>query len=312
MLKFVGKRLLVMIPILLAVTLLIFSILSLLPGDVAIVMLGDNATPETIATWNEEHDMNSPFLLRYWHYIKNFVRGDFGNSWRTGTPVAKEFFQRFPTTLIFALGIVVINTLIASTVGIISAVKQYSIFDYAVVVLAMIFTAMPTFWIALLMILLFSLKLGWFPVTGGGSFHGFVLPWVAMAISGMASIARMTRSSMLDVIHSDYVQTARAKGCSPMRVVFNHELRNALLPMITMVGLILGASLSGTIIGETVFAIPGIGTYLLTGIRSYDMPVVVTCVFFIAAIISLVNLAVDILYMVVDPRLRSRFVKTKK
>lgn len=310
MLKYIAKRILMLIPILIGVSFLVFGILALIPVDVGAVHLGMTATPETIREWNESHGMYDPFLIRYFHYMAGLIQGDFGMSWSTNTPVVTEFVQRIPTTLILATGTIVLVVAVGIPVGIISAVKQYSVFDVTAVVSAMIFNAMPSFWLGLILMLFFSLKLGWLPATGGASFQSFILPWITSAAAMIASTIRMTRSTMLEVIRADYIQTARAKGAKSMRIVLKHELRNAMLPMITVVGLLLGAALAGAIIVETVFALPGVGTYMLTGINNYDMPVVMICVLFVATVIGIINLVIDILYMYVDPRLRSQFIKT--
>lgn len=310
MVKYVLKRVLMLIPILIGVSFLVFGILALIPVDVGAVHLGMAATPETIHQWNEAHGMYDPFLLRYVKYIGGLLRGDFGLSWTTNTPVFTEFLQRVPTTLTLAAGTIFLVVAVGIPVGVVSAVKQYSVFDVTAVVSAMIFNAMPSFWLGLILMLFFSLKLGLLPATGGGSFKSFLLPWFTSAAAMIASTIRMTRSTMLEVIRADYVQTARAKGAKPMRIVIKHELRNAMLPMITVVGLLLGAALAGAIIVETVFALPGVGTYMLNGINNYDMPVVMICVLFVAAVIGVINLVIDVLYMYVDPRLRGQFVKT--
>ncbi len=309
MIKYIVKRILILIPVLIGVSFLVFSILALMPGDVAAVQLGISATPEGIEKWNEEHGLNNPFLLRYFKYMKGLIKGDFGVSWSTNTAITKEFSERIPSTLALTAGTIVLVILIGVPVGIISAIKQYSIFDNITRLLAMLLTSIPAFWIGLLLILKFSLELDIFPATGGGSISHYVLPWITLSAAMSAQMIRMTRSAMLEVTRSDYVQTAKAKGAKPLRVVFVHQLRNALLPIITVVGIILGQTLGGAIVTETIFALPGVGTYLLQGIHKYDMPVVMISVLFIAGMIGLINLAIDILYMYIDPRLLSQFIK---
>ncbi|MEA4942597.1 MAG: ABC transporter permease [Oscillibacter sp.] len=309
MLRYIGKRLLILIPVLLGVSFLVFSILALMPEDVAAVQLGISATPEGIEIWNEEHGLNDPFLVRYAKYMKDLLTGNPGISWSTNTPIAREFAQRIPSTLALAAGTIVLVILIGVPVGVLSAIKQYSIFDNITRLLAMLLTSLPAFWLGLLLILKYSLELNIFPATGGGSVMHYVLPWITLSAAMSAQMIRMTRSTMLEVIRADYVQTARAKGAQPARIVFCHELRNALLPVITVIGIILGQTLGGAIVTETIFALPGVGTYLLQGINKYDMPVVMISVLFIAAMIGVINLIVDVLYLYVDPRLRSQFVK---
>ena len=307
--KFILKRILVLIPVLLGVSFLVFGILALMPADVASVQLGMSATPEAIEIWNEEHGMNDPFLVRYFNYMAGLIQGDFGLSWSSNTSVAVEIGQRIPTTLILTSGTLVVIIMIGIPVGIVSAVKQYSIFDGAAIILSMLLTSVPAFWLGLMLILLFALSLSWLPAMGGGSFSGYILPWITLSAAMAAQLIRMTRSTMLEVIRADYVQTAKAKGARPVRIIFKHELRNALLPMITVIGIILGTTLGGAIVTETVFSLAGVGTYLLNGIKNYDMPVVMISILFIASVIGIINLIIDVLYMYVDPRLRSQFVK---
>jgi len=303
MLKYISRRVLILIPVLLGVSFLVFAILAMMPADVAAVQLGVSATPEGIEKWNEEHGLNDPFLKRYFDYMGGLLTGDPGVSWSSNTPIKTEFVQRIPSTMALTAGTIVLVILLGVPVGVISAIRQYSIFDNISRLLAMLLTSLPAFWLGLL------LMLNVLPATGGGSFAHYILPWITLSTAMAAQMIRMTRSTMLEVIRADYVQTARAKGARPVRVVMVHELRNALLPIITVVGIILGQTLGGAIVTETIFALPGVGTYLLQGIFKYDMPVVMISVLFIAAVIGVINLLIDILYMYIDPRLRSQFVK---
>lgn len=309
MLKYISRRVLILIPVLLGVSFLVFAILAMMPADVAAVQLGVSATPEGIEKWNEEHGLNDPFLKRYFDYMGGLLTGDPGVSWSSNTPIKTEFVQRIPSTMALTVGTIVLVILLGVPVGVISAIRQYSIFDNISRLLAMLLTSLPAFWLGLLLMLKFALELDVLPATGGGSFAHYILPWITLSTAMAAQMIRMTRSTMLEVIRADYVQTARAKGARPVRVVMVHELRNALLPIITVVGIILGQTLGGAIVTETIFALPGVGTYLLQGIFKYDMPVVMISVLFIAAVIGVINLLIDILYMYIDPRLRSQFVK---
>ena len=309
MLKFIAKRLLVLIPVLIGVSFLVFSILALMPADVASIQLGMAATPEGIEQWNEEHGLNAPFLTRYLNYMAGLFTGDLGKSYTTNIAISAELTQRIPATLSLAAGTMVLVIAIGIPVGVVSAVRQYSIFDNVSRLLAMLLTSIPAFWLGLLLILKFSLELDWLPATGGESFSHYILPWITLSAAMAAQLIRMTRSTMLEVIRADYVQTAKAKGAKPMRIIMVHELRNALRPMVTVIGITLGQTLGGAIVTETIFALPGVGTYLLQGINKYDMPVVMASVLFIAAMIGVINLAVDVLYMYIDPRLRSQFMK---
>ena len=309
MLKYISRRVLILIPVLLGVSFLVFAILAMMPADVAAVQLGVSATPEGIEKWNEEHGLNDPFLKRYFDYMGGLLTGDPGVSWSSNTPIKTEFVQRIPSTMALTAGTIVLVILLGVPVGVISAIRQYSIFDNISRLLAMQLTSLPAFWLGLLLMLRFALETEVLPATGGGSFAHYILPWITLSTAMAAQMIRMTRSTMLEVIRADYVQTARAKGARPVRVVMVHELRNALLPIITVVGIILGQTLGGAIVTETIFALPGVGTYLLQGIFKYDMPVVMISVLFIAAVIGVINLLIDILYMYIDPRLRSQFVK---
>ena len=266
MLKYIAKRLLILIPVLLGVSFLVFAILAMMPADVASVQLGVSATPEGIEKWNEEHGLNDPFIERYLNYMKNLLTGDPGVSWSSNTPIKTEFLQRIPSTMVLTAGTIVFVILLGVPVGIISAIKQYSIFDNVSRLLAMLLTSLPAFWLGLLLILKFSLDLNWLPATGGESLSHYILPWITLSAAMAAQMIRMTRSTMLEVIRADYVQTAKAKGAKSMRIVMVHELRNALLPMVTVIGIILGQTLGGAIVTETIFALPGVGTYLLQGI----------------------------------------------
>ena len=309
MLKYISRRVLILIPVLLGVAFLVFAILAMMPADVAAVQLGVSATPEGLEKWNEEPGLNDPFLKRYFDYMGGLLTGDPGVSWSSNTPIKTEFVQRIPSTMALTAGTIVLVILLGVPVGVISAIRQYSIFDNISRLLAMLLTSLPAFWLGLLLMLKFALELDVLPATGGGSFAHYILPWITLSTAMAAQMIRMTRSTMLEVIRADYVQTARAKGARPVRVVMVHELRNALLPIITVVGIILGQTLGGAIVTETIFALPGVGTYLLQGIFKYDMPVVMISVLFIAAVIGVINLLIDILYMYIDPRLRSQFVK---
>jgi peptide/nickel transport system permease protein len=218
---------------------------------------------------------------------------------------------RIPVTLKLSLGALVIVVFFGLSIGIISAVKQYSFIDTISLLFTMIATAMPAFWLGLLLMLFFALQLGWLPATGVGSFSNYIMPWITIAFGYMAMLVRMTRSSMLEVIRQDYTRTARAKGAKEKTVILKHALRNALLPIITVIGLNLGQMVGGSLVTETVFALPGVGTLLLSAIRQQDIPIVMATIIFVAIAIGIINLIVDILYAFVDPRLRTQFIKER-
>ncbi|MDO5001872.1 MAG: ABC transporter permease [Eubacteriales bacterium] len=303
--KFIAKRLLAMIPVLIGITFIIYTILALTPGDPAVAILGETATQEQIEELREEMGLNDFFVIRYFKYIFNAVRGDFGTSYRTGLSVVSELMARLPYTFILAFFGVGLATIIGVPIGIVSAVKQYTLTDNVVTAVAMIMCSVPPFWLSLMLMMLFSLKLGWFPSIGVDSWRNFVIPIVAMAIGNMATMIRMTRSMMLEVIREDYIRTARAKGASERTIILKHALRNAILPVVTQVGISFGFQLGGAMVCETVFSIPGLGNMIITAVRQKDIPMVMGAIIFVAAAISLVNLLMDVVYVWIDPRLKT-------
>ena len=307
--KYIAKRLLTLIPVILGVTFIVFSIMALTPGDPGRMILGQNASQEAVDMLNDELGLNKPFLIRYVDYIIGAVQGDFGNSYRTGQPVFDEIFVRLPATVTLAVLAIITSVTLGIPLGILSAVKQYSLVDYISTVAAMLMASIPGFWLGLMMILLFSLKLGWLPPSGIGSFAHYIMPTIMLAIPNAAAILRLTRTTMLETIRADYIRTARAKGAPEKTVIWKHALKNALLPVITVVGINFGGLLGGTIIAESVFSIPGLGSLTLTAIRMKDIPQVMATVIFLAALFSIVMMLVDILYAFVDPRLRAMYVK---
>lgn len=314
MLKYIMKRLLMIIPVILGVSFIIFLIMNLTPGDPAIMILGEGAKPEQYAALREEMGLNDPFLLRYFRYVANAVQGDFGRSYRTNIPVFKEIATRIPYTLNLAVMSTLIAIAFGIPIGVLSAVKQYTILDNVALGISLLLTSMPAFWFALMLILLFSLQLRLLPSLGIDTWRHFILPAIAISSSTMASLLRMTRSTMLEVIRQDYIRTARAKGAKESRVIFGHALRNALLPVVTIIGVNFGFALGGAIVVEQVFAIPGLGQLMINAIRAKDTPMVIAAVLFAAIIVSIINLIVDIVYAYIDPRLKYKYVtiKTKK
>ena len=312
MLKYIGKRFLLMVPVILGVSFIIFSIMNLTPGDPALLILGEAATPEAVQELREEMGLNDNFFVRYGRYVINAARLDFGQSYRTRLPVIKEIFSRFPNTVTLAFWGISLAVIIGLPIGIISAVKQYTLVDGLSLATALLMTSMPAFWLGLILMLTFSLRLNLLPATGADTWKNFVLPSVTLAIGTMALLIRMTRSTMLEVIRQDYIRTAKSKGCSTRRVIFNHALRNAMLPVITVIGINFGFQLGGAMITETVFAMPGLGTLMITSVRMKDTPVVMASVLFVAILAGLINLLVDILYVFIDPRIKSQYIKPKK
>lgn len=312
MLKYIIKRLLIMIPILIAISFIIFMILDFTPGDPAALILGESATEESIAALREKMNLNDPFLLRFLRYLGNAFRGDFGNSYRTGLPVMEELAARIPTSLKLATVSIILVIIIGVPIGIISALKRYSLIDTISLTTALLLTSMPNFWLGLMLILLFSLALNWLPATGADSWQHFILPALTLSASVMAKTIRMTRSSVLEVSRQDYVDTAKAKGVSRLGIIRKHMLKNSLLPIVTVMGMNFAAMLAGGMIVESTFALPGIGSLTVTAIRMKDVPVAMGCILFIAIAISIMNLIVDVLYTVIDPRLKTSIQYTAR
>ena len=312
--KYILKRLLMLIPVILGVTFIVFFILNLSPGDPAAMILGEQATAEAIEMKREELGLNDPILVRYFNYMKDLLHGDMGVSYRNSISVWEQVTDRFPNTVVLAIAGILVALLIGLPLGILSAKKQNTIIDNISMVLSLIGVSMPNFWFGLLVVMLFSLKLGWLPSQGMG--EGFVplllsliLPALTLGTGSAGSIARMTRSSMLEVIRQDYISTARAKGVDERTVTFQHMLRNALIPIITAVGLQFGGLLGGAMLTETVFSWPGLGRLMVENIKSKDIPMVLGCVVFLATMFTIVNLLVDIVYAFVDPRIKSLYKK---
>ena len=313
MLKYIGKRLLFMIPVLLGVVFIVFTINQLTPGDPVVNILGMNYTEEQYAAKEAELGLDKPFFTQFFLYVKGIVtRFDLGTSYQTKRSVTTEILERFPTTLRLGLLGVLITVVIGLPFGIISATKQYSALDYGVTVVAMFFASMPNFWMAMMMILLFSQKLGWLPASGLGSFAHWILPALAIGLCPIATVTRITRTSMLDVIRQDYIRTARAKGLSERWVIWKHALKNALIPVITVVGMQVGMIMGGSVVIEAIFAIPGLGSLMMTAISNKNYPVIQGSVLFLSISICVVNLLVDLIYGFVDPRIKAQYGTAKK
>ena len=306
--RYILRRLLLLIPVMLGVSFVIFSMMYFTPGDPAKIMLGESSPPEQVQQLREELGLDDPFLVQYVRYVKNaVVHQDIGRSYTSKRPVAGEIAARFPNTLkLAAIGVLVAVALGVPT-GIISATKQYSIFDNIAMVLALLGQAMPNFWQGLMLIIMFSVNLGWFPSSGFSTWRHMVLPAFTLGTSSAAIITRMTRSSMLEVVRQDYIRTARAKGQTESVVINQHALKNALIPIITVIGLQFGYLLGGAVLTESIFGITGVGRLMVESIRSRDYPIVQGGVLFIAVTFSVVNLFVDILYAFVDPRIKSQY-----
>ena len=305
--KFILKRLLLLVPVLLGVSLLVFAIMSFTPGDPAQLILGENAPAHAVEALREEMGLNDPFIQRYARFVGNAVTGDLGRSYTSGRDVFDEIFSRFPNTLILAALGVMIAVAIGIPVGIISATRQYSMIDSGSMLVALLGVSMPNFWLGLMLILIFAVNLGWLPSGGYSDWSSLILPAITLGTGSAAIITRMTRSSMLEVIRQDYIRTARAKGVAENVVINKHALKNALIPIITVIGLQFGYLLGGAVLTETVFSWPGVGRMMVDAIRQKDTPTVLGTVVFLATTFSLVNLFVDLLYGFVDPRIKSQY-----
>ncbi|MCL6554003.1 MAG: ABC transporter permease [Firmicutes bacterium] len=297
------RRLGLAVPTLLGVTVVVFALIRLIPGDPARLILGLQASEDEVARLRVELGLDRPLYVQYARFFARLVRGDLGYSAVTREPVIGEIGSRLPATVQLAVSSIVLATLAGMAAGILSAARQYSALDYLVMTVALFGVSLPVFWLGLMLMLLFSVYLNWLPAGGYGTPAHLVLPTVALAAFSIAIIARMTRSSLLEVFNQDYIRTARAKGLHGRVVILRHALKNALIPVITVIGLQFGALLGGAILTETVFAWPGMGRLLVSAITARDYAVVQGVVLVFAGLFTLVNLAVDVLYAYVDPRI---------
>lgn len=308
MAKFIGLRILGMVPILLGVTFIVFGILSLTPGDPGRLILGQNATQEAVDELNHQLGYDRPFLVRFFNFVFDAVtKFDFGKSYRSDKPVVSEIQIRFPTTLRLAALSVLVSAMTGIPLGILSAVKQYSIADTMATVTSLFLAAIPMFWLGMMLILVFALYLKMLPSNGVDTWTAYILPTITLSLPAAAMLLRMSRSTMLETIRQDYIRTARAKGAPERQVIFKHALKNALLPVITVIGMNFGFLLGGAVVIETIFSIPGLGTMILEGIRMKDVPIVMGSTLFLAAIFSFIMLILDLLYAFIDPRIKARF-----
>ena len=313
MLRYIFKRILMMIPVLLGVLFLVFTMNEISPGDPAAMIAGDAASVEVVEQIREDLGLNKPLPVRFFNYTKNLVlHGDLGTSYKTKRPVLDEVMDRLPTTILLSLTSAAFAVLLSIPIGIISAIKQNTWIDNLLMVLDLIGVAMPAFWQGLMTIILFSVKLGWFPSYGFTTPAHWFMPVLTIGTGAMASLVRITRSSMLEVIRQDYIRTARAKGQTERKVIISHALRNSMIPIITAIAIQLGSMLGGAIVTETVFAIPGIGMLMIQSIKARDYPTIQGAVVVIAVMFSLLNLVVDIIYTFVDPRLKSIYQTKRK
>lgn len=303
MLMFILRRLMQTIPVVIGVTFVVFFIMQLVPGDPAVLLAGEGASKESIEAIREQLGLNRPLFVQYFDYLLNVFRGDFGVSLKNSQPVLDEILIRLPITIELAFFSILITIVLGMAAGIISAIKPYSLTDSSVMIVALLGISLPSFWLGLMLMYFFSVKLQILPVAGWDSILHIILPALTLGAGGAAIVARMTRSSMLEVIRQDYMRTARAKGLRERVIIYKHGLRNALIPVITVVGLQFGALLGGTVLVESIFAINGLGRMIVDSIRMRDLPMVQGGVLVASLVFVVVNLLVDVLYRFFNKRI---------
>jgi peptide/nickel transport system permease protein len=301
--KYTIKRLLMLIPVILGVTLILYFVLELSPSDPALQILGADASAEQIAALEHEMGLDQPIIVQYVRYILGVLRLDFGSSWVSGYDVLDTFMLRLPDTLMLAFTATLWAVALGIPIGIYAAVKQYGVFDYGSMVLTMLLFSMPSFWLAILCQILFCLVLHWLPATGVGSLRHFILPALVLGANTLASMIRMSRTSMLDVLRQDYIRTARAKGASKAAAIVHHAVGNSLVPVITQIGISFAGCIGGAVVTESIFTIPGLGSMLINAVKARDVPVVMGTVILVAIIVGVINLVVDLVCAKVDPRI---------
>lgn len=302
--NYIIKRLITMMITIVGVSILVFAIIHLIPGNPVTYILGDFATEESVAELESRLGLDRPITSQYFSYMYNALQGDLGTSYVTGYTVVEEITNRLPITAQLALYSVIFGSVIGILLGVLAAVKQNTVIDQIAMVIALIGISAPGFWIALFLILLFSYQLSIFPISGYSGFYSLILPSITLGLGSAGSIARMTRSNMLDVIKQDYIRTAKAKGANVFRLVMGHSLQNALIPVVTLIGMQFGYLMAGAVVTETVFALPGLGSLIVSAISTRDIPTVQGLLLFMASMIILANLIVDLIYTKLDPRIQ--------
>ena len=303
MFQYIIRRLVQTIPVIIGVTILVFSLMHLIPGDPAQIIAGEAAPKEQVERLREKLGLNEPLHVQYMKYMGNILQGDLGDSVRSNRPVANEIKHRFWITVELAFYSTALSVFLGLIAGIVSAVRHYTLSDISLMIIALFGLSMPNFWLGLMMIKFFSSSMGWLPPSGWGTAQHMIMPVIALGTSGAAIIARMTRSSMLEVITQDYIRTARAKGVSERVVIFRHALKNALIPVVTVVGLEFGGLLGGAVLTESVFAINGMGRLIIQSIQARDFPIVQGTILILSLLFVLVNLLVDISYRYLNKRI---------
>lgn len=310
--RYIRKRILMLIPVIIGVSFLIYFIMDLAPGDVISQLAPDNATTEQIEMLRHQYGYDRSVFYRYMMYMAGLVKGDLGTSYLTGKPVWEMFIQRLPATLMLSLGAIIVSMIISIPLGVFSAIHNGSLGDNAAMVVALLGLSMPNFWLGLLLIIAFSLQLGLVPSGGMDGIRSVILPAITIGTGYTAIMTRTTRSSMLDVIRQDYLRTARAKGVPEKVVIRKHALKNALIPIITVIGTQMAACIGGSVLTETVFAWPGVGRLIIDSVNQRDVPAVTGSIIMTTILISILLLVIDLLYAFVDPRIKAQYAKRGK
>ena len=306
--KFVLKRLLLTIPIILAVVFLVFSLLYFAPGDVTRQLLGSQWTPEAAEAIRHEFGLDQPFLTQYVNYVKGLLQGDLGISFMTREPVVDMLRVSFPNTLYIVITSVVMAVVISIPIGILAAMKPNSVFSGFTTAFSLVGVSAPSFWIGLLLMLLFALKLKWLPASGLESFSAIILPTIVLSLSHLAALSRTTRSSMIESLRMDYIRTARAKGVKEKTIVYKHALRNAMMPTVSLIGFIIGEMMGGATVVETIFGISGMGRLLVESVNKRDTNPVLGCVTIMAICVALMSILTDVAFAYLDPRIKAQYV----
>ena len=303
MIRLVGRRLVATVPTLFGVLVVAFLLLNVAPGDPVAAMVGERADAATIARLRAELHLDDPLPVQFGHYVWGAVRGDFGRSYITQRPIARDLEERFPKTVQLALAAMAFAALAGITLGVLSAIRPGGAMDRVAMLLSYVGVSFPVYWVGLLLILLFAVMLRWLPPSGSGGLAYLLLPALTLGMRSVAFLARMTRAAMLEVLSSDFIRTARAKGLSEAAVIMRHGFRNALIPVITVLGLDTGSYLTGSILTETIFGWPGLGRYVLSAIEKRDLPAIQGSILFMSLVFVLVNLVTDLVYAKADPRI---------
>lgn len=310
--RYILKRLLYVIPVVLICTFVVFFVMNIKPGDPGRLVLGIEAEQAAVDAYNHELGLDRPLVVRYADYIFHLLQGDFGNSYIGGKAIWPQIREFFPNTLKLSILSIICCVVVGVPIGVMSAVKQYSLADRASSVTAMILACIPSFWLCLLLMMLFSVKLKWLPAYGLSDWKSYILPVFAMSANAIGGNIRLTRSTMLEEIRKDYVRTARSKGAKERTVIYSHALMNSLIPLVTSLGAKFTLQMGGAVFVESVFAIGGIGSLVIKGINNNDTPMVVGCVVIISICSVLINLLVDIVYAFLDPRIKGQYIGSGK